>query len=102
MSRRAWAHDALLAPVVAFARAAPSPGALVRSLRSSFSELDLVAPSEAVVGEPVTLRLQAWDDYERLVRDFDGTVALETTDPAATLPETVPFLPRADGWRGPR
>ncbi|WP_276257654.1 hypothetical protein [Haloglomus litoreum] len=91
MSRRTWARNALVAPVAAFARAAPSPVALARSLRVSFSTLDVVAPSEAVVGDPVTLRVQAWDDYERLVRGFEGAVALETTDPRATLPRETRF-----------
>jgi hypothetical protein len=90
-------RDAVVDPVRSFARGAPSPVALYRSRRSTFGDLHLVAPSTVEPGERVSLTLQAWDRFERLVPGFDGAVDLRTTDPAATLPERVRFRGEENG-----
>lgn len=49
----------------------------------------------------MTLRVQAWDDDERLVCGFDGTVSLSSTDTEATLADGAPVTGmQYDGTQG--
>ncbi|ESP86874.1 DUF3604 domain-containing protein [Candidatus Halobonum tyrrellensis] len=89
--------------VASFLRGAPSVRQLLASRHSAFESAHLILPSTAVVGESVTLSVQAWDRYERLVPDPEAAFAVETTDPAATLPTALAFdgspVVRLDGVR---
>jgi hypothetical protein len=80
-----------------FARNAPSPRELLANRSQEFDRLHAILPSTATPDEPLTLTVQAWDQCERLLRDFDGTVTVETTDADATHPDTVSFLRVDDG-----
>jgi hypothetical protein len=80
-----------------FASAAPSPRELLANRRARFDRLHAILPSTAVVDEPVELVVQAWDQCERLLDGFDGAVRVETTDPAATVPDRVRFPPEGGG-----
>ena len=75
--------------VRSFLRGRPPLRDLLASRRSEFERAHLVVPSTAAVGDPVTLTVQAWDRYERLVPDPGGRFAVDSTDPGATLPDTV-------------
>jgi hypothetical protein len=77
----------------------PSVRDLLASRSPSFDRLYAAVPSTAVVGESVDLTVQAWDEYERLLDDYDGRVSVTATDDDATLPETVRFDPYNGGVR---
>ncbi|MFC5368497.1 DUF3604 domain-containing protein [Salinirubrum litoreum] len=64
---------------------------LLASRSPTFDRLHAVVPSTATTGEAVDLTVQAWDEYERLLDDFDGTVSVTATDPDASVPATVRF-----------
>ncbi|MFB6124000.1 MAG: hypothetical protein ABEJ78_11150 [Haloferacaceae archaeon] len=83
--------------VAVFARNAPSPRESLANRTGRFDELHGILPSTATPGEPLSLTVQAWDQCERLLADFDGTVAADATDPDATYPRTVSFGTAADG-----
>jgi hypothetical protein len=80
-----------------FARRAPSPRELLANRTQHFERLHAILPSTATPGEALELTVQAWDQCERLHRDFAGTATVATTDPDATHPETVSFRSRDDG-----
>ena len=86
-----------------FLRGAPSVRDLLASRHSEFEHAHLVLPSTVTVGDPVALTVQAWDRYERLVPDPEAGFVVDSTDPAATLPETLAFdgspVIRLDGVR---
>jgi len=73
-----------------FAASRPSLRALWASRSGRFDRLHLISPSDAVAGEPVTVRVQAWDEYERL-HAIEGTPSLESSDGDATVPAEVTF-----------
>jgi hypothetical protein len=80
-----------------FARRAPSPRELLANRTQRFDRLHVVLPSTATPGDPLRLTVQAWDQCERLHRDFAGTATVETTDPDATHPKTVSFIAADEG-----
>ncbi len=82
-----------------FARNAPSPRELFANRTQRFEGLHAILPSTATPGEPLSLTVQAWDQCERLHRDFDGTATVDATDPGATYPRTVSFTPDDGGRR---
>ncbi|GAB4309726.1 MAG: hypothetical protein Kow0069_09240 [Promethearchaeota archaeon] len=65
------------------------------------------APSTAVAGQPVTVTVEAWDAYERLVCGYDAAVRAWTSDLAASPPATIRFSPSwwnqgvVEAWRFP-
>lgn len=69
----------------------PSLSALLASRTGQFDRLHAILPSTAAAGEALDLTVQAWDGYERLLDDFEGTLRVDSTDPAATLPDRVRF-----------
>jgi hypothetical protein len=79
-----------------FVRHVPSLRDLWESRTGSFDRAHAILPSNARVGEPVTLTLQAWDEYERLHAVTDG-FRLDATDPAARYPDRVEFPPDNGG-----
>ena len=79
------------------ARQRPSVSQLLANRHQEFTEAHAIVPSDAVAGEPVTLTLQAWDQCERLVEDFRGTFAVESTDGDATYPDQITFPARNGG-----
>ncbi|MFB6296048.1 MAG: DUF3604 domain-containing protein [Halobacteriales archaeon] len=83
--------------VAVFARSAPSPRELLANRTQRFDRLHAILPSTATPGESLSLTLQAWDQCERLHRAFEGTVAVDATDPEATVPSTVAFAPDDGG-----
>ncbi|WP_231751314.1 hypothetical protein [Halogeometricum sp. CBA1124] len=83
--------------VSVFVRNAPSPRELLANRTSRFGRLHAVVPSTATPGESLTLTVQAWDQCERLHRDFAGSAAMASTDPEATHPESVSFASGDDG-----
>jgi hypothetical protein len=85
--------------VAVFARNAPAPRELLANREQRFDRVHAIAPSTATPGESLSLTVQVWDQCERLFAEFDGTVAVETTDPDATHPETVSFEASEDGVR---
>ncbi|WP_435175513.1 DUF3604 domain-containing protein [Halorussus sp. AFM4] len=72
-----------------FLAGAPSVRDLLASRHSEFESAHVVVPSTAVVGESASLTVQAWDRYERLVADPAERFVVESTDPAATLPDAL-------------
>ncbi|MFB6117173.1 DUF3604 domain-containing protein [Halosegnis sp.] len=73
-----------------FAASRPSLRALWRSRTGRLAYIHVIAPSDAVVGEAIDVRLQAWDEYERF-HPFRETVAVDTTDADATHPNRTSF-----------
>ncbi len=80
-----------------FARSAPSPVTLWNNRTQRFDRLHAILPSTATPGEPLTLTLQAWDQCERLHREFAGEIAIDSTDPNADHPETAAITPDDNG-----
>ncbi|MFC4357245.1 DUF3604 domain-containing protein [Halobium salinum] len=80
-----------------FADRAPSPRELVANRDARFERVHAVLPADADAGAAVSLSVQAWDQCERLLSDFEGTFGLASTDPEAILPETVSFDPPNGG-----
>ncbi|WP_251341787.1 DUF3604 domain-containing protein [Haloplanus halophilus] len=80
-----------------FVRNAPSPRELLANRTQRFDRLHAILPSTAAPGESLTLTVQAWDQCERLHRDFEATVTVTATDSEATHPRTVTFDPASDG-----
>lgn len=83
--------------VKVFARNAPSPRELLANRGQRFDRLHVVVPSTATPGESLQVTVQAWDQCERLHREFDGTATVDATDPEAVHPQTVSFAPGDDG-----
>ncbi|WP_246982573.1 DUF3604 domain-containing protein [Halorientalis marina] len=95
--------DSLLAKaaetVRVFLNSRPSLRGLWASRNPSFDRAHAILPSNAVVGEPVSLTTQVWDEYERLYPEFDGEFAVDSTDPDATHPAGIDFGSISDGVR---
>jgi hypothetical protein len=83
--------------VKTFVRSAPSPRELLANRTQRFERLHAILPSTAAPGEPLSLTVQAWDQCERLLRDFEGTATVEATDEEATHPSSVSLDPADDG-----
>ncbi|WP_255197127.1 DUF3604 domain-containing protein [Halorarius litoreus] len=84
-----------------FADSRPSLRDLWASRTGTFDRTHCILPSDAVTGSSVTVTVQTWDEYERR-HPFEGTLAVDATDPDATHPDAVEFT-AADGGlvRGP-
>ena len=80
-----------------FARSAPSPRTLWANRNQHFEQLHAILPSTATPGEPLQVTLQAWDQCERLIEGFEGSVTIDATDPDADHPASVSFDPADDG-----
>ena len=80
-----------------FARNAPSLRELLGNRNQQFDELHAILPSTAAPGEPLTLTVQAWDQCERLHREFQGSVTLDATDAGAAYPADLSFGSDDDG-----
>ena len=83
-----------------FVKNAPDFAELRASRHPEFDRLHVIVPSDAVTGDPVTLTVQAWDEYERLYGDCQRSFTVDTTDPDATHPDTIQFDPAADDRPG--
>jgi hypothetical protein len=79
-----------------FLRSRPSARALLSSRTGTFDRVHAIGPSTVAAGDPVTLTVQAWDEYERL-HGFEGRLGLDATDPDAEHPDAVAFPPGSDG-----
>jgi hypothetical protein len=79
-----------------FLRRRPSVRALLASRHGEFDRVYAVLPSDAVVGDPVDLTVQTWDEYERL-HAYEGTLRVESTDPDADHPDRIDFPPDHGG-----
>ncbi|WP_248895964.1 DUF3604 domain-containing protein [Haloplanus halobius] len=77
---------------------APSIRQLLESRHREVDALHAILPSTVQIGESATLTVQVWDAYERLVREFGGTVEVTTTDPEAIVPDRLRFGGDDDGW----
>ena len=80
-----------------FADRRPSLGTLWANRSQRFEEVHAILPSTAAVGESLSLTLQAWDQCERLIEDFEGAFRLDATDEDATHPERIRFPARNGG-----
>lgn len=79
-----------------FADARPSVRELWASRTGAFDRAHCILPSDALVGASVPATVQTWDEYERL-HPFDGTLAVDSTDPDATHPDAVRFTGTDEG-----
>ncbi len=80
-----------------FADRRPSVRTLLSNRRQRFTEAHAILPSTATTDESLELTIQAWDQCERLIDDFDGGFRLSSTDDAATFPDRIRFPPTNDG-----
>jgi hypothetical protein len=94
--------DGVVEPVGSFARGAPSPVALYRSRRSAFDDLHVIAPSTVEPGEEVSLTLQAWDRYERLVPGSTGRRPSRRPAPGPSTRTGSALSPGTADWHGSR
>jgi len=70
----------------------PGRDNLERFLDNSYSQLYCVMPSNAVVGQPIRITIQAWDWAERICKkQFKNSITFSSTDDDATLPEDFSF-----------
>ncbi|MCB9782483.1 MAG: DUF3604 domain-containing protein [Candidatus Omnitrophica bacterium] len=69
----------------------------LRVVASAPYRLGMVAPSDAVVGEPTWFILRAEDRYGNPATDYLGTVELEVGDPEAQLPDSYTFTEEDQG-----
>ncbi|WP_435196288.1 DUF3604 domain-containing protein [Natronomonas sp. EA1] len=74
-----------------FADSRPSLRELWASRTGTFTDAHVICPSTAVAGERVTASVQAWDEYERLLPEFDGAFAVTSTDDDAETPRRLAF-----------
>ena len=72
-----------------FANNAPSLRALARGRRRQFDDAEIVVQSRTVVGESREVTVSLWDEYLRPVPDFSGTFAVDSTDSAASHPDSL-------------
>jgi len=77
--------------VKVFAENNPSLGELARGRRRRFDDAECVLPSRVAVAESLSATVSVWDEYLRLLPDYDGTLALDSTDPEATHPDELDF-----------
>jgi len=67
-------------------------------LDNSHSQLYCVMPSNAIVGQPIRLTLQAWDWCERITKKiFSSDITFSSTDNEAVLPDTFSYKLRDKG-----
>jgi len=61
-------------------------------LDNSYSKLYCVMPSNAVVGQPIRVTIEAWDWAERICKKtFSSFISFSSTDTKAILPEPYSF-----------
>ena len=75
----------------------PSPRELLANRTQRFDRLHPILPSTARPGDPLELTVQAWDQCERLHREFEGAATVTSTAPSATHPERVSFTAGDEG-----
>ncbi|MFB6300776.1 MAG: DUF3604 domain-containing protein [Halobacteriales archaeon] len=80
-----------------FASSAPSVRELLANRSQRFDRYHAILPSMATPNESLSLTLQVWDQCERLYRDFDGSMTIDSTDPAAVYPRSLSISPDNDG-----
>jgi hypothetical protein len=80
-----------------FAERRPSLRQLWANRSQRFEQAHAILPSTATAGESLSLTLQAWDQCERLVENFDGAFELDATDDEATYPDRIRFPARNGG-----
>ncbi len=71
----------------------------VVSLPGPADHLLAVAPSSVATGEAFSLTIVAQDSDLNAARDYTGTLAFDSTDPAAVLPPPYTFAPADGGVR---
>ena len=74
-----------------FAENTPSLSELARGRRRQFDDVECVLPSRVVRTESLTATVSVWDEYLRLLTDYDGCFSVESTDPEAIHPDTIDF-----------
>ncbi|MCX6667917.1 MAG: DUF3604 domain-containing protein [Euryarchaeota archaeon] len=71
---------------------------IAQFLDNSYSQLYCVMPSNAVVGQPIHITIQAWDWAERICKKpFSSSISFLSTDTTAILPSSYSFKIRDDG-----
>jgi hypothetical protein len=80
-----------------FAERRPSVRGLWNSRTGKFDRTHVIVPSDAVVGESVTVTVQTWDEYERLHRT-DRRFRVTVTDGRATVPDRIEIEPSDNGY----
>jgi len=80
-----------LESVKVFAENNPSLTELARGRRRQFDDLECVLPSRVVSTEPLSATVSVWDEYLRLLPEYDGEFTVESTDPDAIHPERLDF-----------
>ena len=68
-----------------------SPEQLQTLKDNGYKRLWVNIPSTAMVGQQVKLTVQAWDAYERLSANFNGSIVISSTDKKTTLPNEYRF-----------
>ncbi|QLH83935.1 DUF3604 domain-containing protein [Halosimplex pelagicum] len=77
--------------VKVFAENNPSLRDLARGRRRRFDDVECVLPSRVVTTESLSATVSVWDEYLRLLPDYDGTLTVDSTDPEAIHPEAIDF-----------
>ncbi|WP_436923651.1 DUF3604 domain-containing protein [Halosimplex amylolyticum] len=77
--------------VKVFAENTPTLADLARGRRRRFDDVQCVLPSRVVVGESLSATVSVWDEYLRLLPEFDGAFAVESTDTEAIHPDRLDF-----------
>ncbi|WP_123537625.1 DUF3604 domain-containing protein [Halosimplex salinum] len=80
-----------LESVKVFAENNPSLSELARGRRRQFDDVECVLPSRVVTTEPLSATISVWDEYLRLLPEYDGEFTVESTDPEAIHPERLDF-----------
>jgi len=61
-------------------------------LNNSYSQLYCVLPSNAIVGQPIRITIEAWDWAERICKKiFSSVISFSSTDNKAILPKPYSF-----------
>lgn len=66
---------------------------------TAVSKLQVITPETAAQGQPVYIGLKVTDEAGVIIPNYEGTVALSTTDEAAMLPATVRFTAAEGGQK---
>ncbi|MFC7142188.1 DUF3604 domain-containing protein [Halosimplex aquaticum] len=77
--------------VKVFADNKPSLADLARGRRRRFDDVECVLPSRVVADEPLSATVSVWDEYLRLLPEYDGAFTIESTDPDAIHPDRLDF-----------
>jgi len=77
--------------VKVFAENNPSLADLARGRRRRFDDVECVLPSRVGTTESLSATVSVWDEYLRLLPDYDGTFTVDSTDPEAIHPEEIDF-----------